>query len=407
MADNVNYSLKGIGDGVEIGLDGPRLFVESGNLVVRTNNGLSLVKIVGAQGSGPDDFVTFSQLGQKQDTLVSGTNIKTINGESVLGSGNLVLGGSGTVTSVSVSSANGFAGTVSNPTTTPAITISTTVTGLLVGNGTSIAAAVSGTDVKTVNSVSILGSGNISVGTVTNTSVTSANGFAGTVATSTTTPAITISTTVNGILFGNGTSVAAATFANLPINLYKENASSPTTPSATGTNAVAVGSGSTASAILSYANGDGSDAKIWGQKAFANGRFATNGDAQSGLYVLRATTTNATATDLFLDGAAATQRLVTPINSVWTFRISVVARNTTTAQGAGYVFQGVVRKDGTNATIVFVGTPSKTVLGENNTAWDANVTANTTNGDLRVSVTGAAGQTIRWVATVETAEVTN
>jgi hypothetical protein len=30
-------------------------------------------------------------LSGKQDTLVSGTNIKTINGESVLGSGDLVL----------------------------------------------------------------------------------------------------------------------------------------------------------------------------------------------------------------------------------------------------------------------------------------------------------------------------
>jgi hypothetical protein len=52
----------------------------------------------------------------------------------------------GTVTSVSVVSANGLAGTVANATTTPAITLSTTVTGILKGNGTAISAAVSGTD---------------------------------------------------------------------------------------------------------------------------------------------------------------------------------------------------------------------------------------------------------------------
>lgn len=52
----------------------------------------------------------------------------------------------GTVTSVSVVSANGFAGTVATSTTTPAITISTTVTGLLKGNGTAISAATAGTD---------------------------------------------------------------------------------------------------------------------------------------------------------------------------------------------------------------------------------------------------------------------
>jgi len=52
----------------------------------------------------------------------------------------------GTVTTVSVVSANGFAGTVATATTTPAITISTTITGLLKGNGTAISAAVAGTD---------------------------------------------------------------------------------------------------------------------------------------------------------------------------------------------------------------------------------------------------------------------
>lgn len=49
--------------------------------------------------------------------------------------------GSGTVTSVSVVTANGFAGTVATATTTPAITLSTTITGVLQGNGTTISAA--------------------------------------------------------------------------------------------------------------------------------------------------------------------------------------------------------------------------------------------------------------------------
>jgi hypothetical protein len=55
-------------------------------------------------------------------------------------------GGSGTVTTVSVVSANGLAGTVANAGTTPAITLSTSVTGMLKGNGTAISAAVAGTD---------------------------------------------------------------------------------------------------------------------------------------------------------------------------------------------------------------------------------------------------------------------
>jgi hypothetical protein len=53
---------------------------------------------------------------------------------------------SGTVTNVSVVSANGLAGTVATSTSTPAITLSTTVTGVLKGNGTAISAATGGTD---------------------------------------------------------------------------------------------------------------------------------------------------------------------------------------------------------------------------------------------------------------------
>jgi hypothetical protein len=51
----------------------------------------------------------------------------------------------GTVTAVSVASANGLAGTSSGG-TTPALTLSTSVTGVLKGNGTAISAAVVNTD---------------------------------------------------------------------------------------------------------------------------------------------------------------------------------------------------------------------------------------------------------------------
>lgn len=74
-------------------------------------------------------------------------------------------GGSGTVTSVSVVSANGFAGSVATATTTPAITLSTTVTGILSGNGTAISAATTtGTgDVVLANSPTFVD--DITVGT--------------------------------------------------------------------------------------------------------------------------------------------------------------------------------------------------------------------------------------------------
>ena len=51
-------------------------------------------------------------------------------------------------------------------------------------------------------------------GSVTSVSVVSTNGFAGTVATATTTPAITLSTSISGLLYGNGTALAAATISS-------------------------------------------------------------------------------------------------------------------------------------------------------------------------------------------------
>ena len=54
--------------------------------------------------------------------------------------------GSGSVTSVSVVTANGLTGTVATATTTPAITLTTSVTGIVKGNGTAFSAATAGTD---------------------------------------------------------------------------------------------------------------------------------------------------------------------------------------------------------------------------------------------------------------------
>lgn len=48
---------------------------------------------------------------------------------------NYEIGSGGSVSTVSVVSANGLAGTVANPTTTPAITLSTSITGILKGSG--------------------------------------------------------------------------------------------------------------------------------------------------------------------------------------------------------------------------------------------------------------------------------
>ena len=138
----------------------------------------------------------------------------------------------GTVTSVSFT---GGIITVANPTTTPALTVAGTSGGIpYFSSGTTWAssaaltqygvvygggagAAPVATAAGTTGQVLTATTGGAPTwaapatsGTVTSVSVVSANGFAGTVATATTTPAITLTTSVTGVLKGNGTAISAA-----------------------------------------------------------------------------------------------------------------------------------------------------------------------------------------------------
>jgi hypothetical protein len=65
--------------------------------------------------------------------------------------------GTGTVTTLSVATANGLAGTVATATSTPVITLTTSVTGVLKGNGTAISAAVANTDYQSPISLTTTG----------------------------------------------------------------------------------------------------------------------------------------------------------------------------------------------------------------------------------------------------------
>ena len=149
--------------------------------------------------------------GTNSPALVAGTNV-SITGtwpNQTINSSNP----GGTVTSVSVVSANGFSGTVANSTSTPAITLSTPISGLLKGNGTAISAAVPGTDYAPATSGSSILYGN-GAGGFSSVNIGSGVSFAGG----------TLSATGSG---GTVTSVAATVPSFLSI------AGSPITTSGT------------------------------------------------------------------------------------------------------------------------------------------------------------------------------
>ncbi len=100
-------------------------------------------------------------------------------------------------------------------------------------------------------------------GTVTDVSVVTANGFAGTVANSTSTPAITISTTINApVLAGNGTAISAATTTGSGSTVVLNNTPTLITPvigAATGTSLAVTGLLASATGLTLEETGAGTD----------------------------------------------------------------------------------------------------------------------------------------------------
>jgi hypothetical protein len=92
----------------------------------------------------------------------------------------LSVAGTGSVTSASVVSANGFSGSVATSTTTPAITLSTSVSGLLMGSSGALVAATAGTDylAPAGNGSALTG---LTVGQVSGAAPTASPTFTGTV----------------------------------------------------------------------------------------------------------------------------------------------------------------------------------------------------------------------------------
>jgi hypothetical protein len=136
----------------------------------------------------------------------------------------------------------------------------------------------------------------------------------------------------------------------------------------------------------------------------AAGNFAVAGDAKTGQYVAKASTTDATVTEMLVN---TTERLVLPNDSTWKFEVHVVARRTDVdGESAAYKFEGCIDRNANAASTALVGSVINTILAEDTVAWNVTVDADTTNGSLRVQVTGEAAKTIRWVAFIRTVEVT-
>ena len=176
-----------------------------------------------------------------------------------------------------------------------------------------------------------------------------------------------------------------------------------------GLRGVTIGYSSTGTADYSVVLGfNADDQGVKSRFAFSGSSFNNDGDSQQGMFPLRLATTDATPTALTTDGGAAStdNQIILPNNSAYAFSGTIVARQQA-SQGtacAAWKIEGLIRREGSAGTTVLVN--SATTILDNTPAWGMILSADTTNGGLKIEVTGAAATNIRWVATINTSEVT-
>jgi hypothetical protein len=137
---------------------------------------------------------------------------------------------------------------------------------------------------------------------------------------------------------------------------------------------------------------------------------SSNGRQQLATLLLGRQTTDATATVLASNSSAAstTNQVILPNNSAYTFQGTCIANVTGGGATSGWKFEGVIKRGANAASTALVAAVTPTVIAQDAGAstWVLAITADTTNGGIAVTVTGQAATTIRWVAKIETTEVT-
>lgn len=327
----------------------------------------------------------------KQDKLVSGSSIKSINGESLLGEGNLVIEGGGGGLTLFEESRN----TASPNATVPvhaltALGAETNIDFVIgakgagaiaaqVADGTAVGGNKRGTgaadfQAKRYSAVQVA-SGDHSFVAGANNNVAGDYGF---------------SAGVFNVVTGSGG--AAALGANNQVQAPK---------------AVAIGDGAIAGGDTSFCTGrrtsvrgvKGATAEGWSEGYGALTQMARIPYSKD--------TSGAVPTQLSVGGAAlnATTVAIMPNNSAYYCRVRVLARNTATNESMSWSGTALIKRGANAASTTLIGSTITSDFGDASmSACIVTLSADTTRGCLAVTVTGLASTTVRWVAQLETVE---
>ena len=168
--------------------------------------------------------------------------------------------------------------------------------------------------------------------------------------------------------------------------------------------AAGTGYGTEATGQSSIALGDGTKTTQKGQISYASHRFASRGDGQGSLFTLYADTTDATATVLTTDNGSAggANQIVAASDTCIMFSGTLVATQNGAQDQGGWEIKGLLKNDGGTTTLV----SSNIQTFADGNSWVVALTADNTNNALAITCTGEASHNIRWVANIQTSQVT-
>jgi hypothetical protein len=216
------YDIVGTGTGiipVTSGGTGLSTIPTNGQLLIGNGTGYTLNTLTASSGitvTNAAGIITVANSGVLSNIAGIGISVSSATGNVTINNTGVLSfsgGSTGLTPAMDTTGAITLAGTLgianggTNGSATP------TAYGVAYGTGTAYAFTAAGTTGQVLTATTggaPTWAAPATSGTVTSVSVVSANGFAGTVATATTTPAITISTSITGVLKGNGTAISAA-----------------------------------------------------------------------------------------------------------------------------------------------------------------------------------------------------
>lgn len=212
-------------------------------------------------------------------------------------------------------------------------------------------------------------------------------------------------------VFGSGVSGGVIT-ASGSGSLASGYATTGETHIASALGASVFGRNNEASAIQAFAIGKDAIADRPGQLAQSSGgSFAADGDAHRTVTTLKASTTDDSATEMTIDGAAAAagNRFTLDDESTLDCFVTITARQDTGAGQASFWRRVIIERTGGTTALsgseATIGTDIGSNSGSPPAGWAVALTADDTNDSLVVTVTGAVGTNIRWLATIYANEI--